>query len=347
MAILNHDDSVLMYFLYDRGDRKDSYNSNPSYFDDGPSEPSGGDAAALCQVFGCTDEDAVRRILTAVSGEDYIFENKRHADLASLLGHPEWSICFGFEQLANGEGPEADAIELLETNRAEPSREDTPGFYKVVIPHPTPGEEPISQPIGWLPATWDQMRCVESELSERCLRATASIRNKMETLGFHLITFQKYVNILNPDFVNGAGVFYADESRQIFGQIIYLIYFGVSGEIESWICSFRATFGDETLVCTNQKPSPLANPSNYTILFEDTPEPVLLFERFMEEFRKRPAAAKKFGTIESIATQFDLEANIALNERVRKGQYVLMNPFEVWRAKQAVAQNSESRQMRG
>jgi hypothetical protein len=348
MAVLNHDDSVFMYALYDRGKRKDSYNSSPSYFDDeGPSQPSGGDAAALCQAFGCAAKDEVTKVLTAPSGEDYVFENERHADLARLLGHPEWSVCFGFEQLANGEGPNGDdAIELLHTNKAEPTREDTPGFYKFVIPHPTPGEEPISKPIGWLPATWEQMRSVESDLSPRCRRATASIRKSIETLGFHLITFQKYVNILNPDFVDGAGAFYADDKRQVFAQIIYLIYSGASGEIESIVCSFRATFGNETLVCTNQKPSPLGNPPKFRVVFEDTRDPLLLFKRFMEEFRERGRSANEFPTVESMAGQFDLEADIALNERTRKGQYVLMNPFEVWRAKQAVARSVESRNLR-
>jgi|GEM_PF-1198896 len=356
IAFLNHDDSILIYTLYDQGLRKDSYNSNPGYFGDAdqddeeegggedddphPLEPPGGHAATLCAVLPCpsADQSALERILTASSGDEYVFESERHADLARVLGLPEQLVGFGYTQIASGEMPdEPEGIELLWSKDVAPNADARPGYYKVVVPHPTPGEEPISMPVGWLPATWEKMRAAESDVSERSRRATAAIRESMEALGFKPIAFHKFVDVLNPNLVDGAGAFYVDEARQIFGQIIYHIYAGASGEIESMVCLFRATFPNETLVCSNQKPSPLASPPNFTIVREDTPDPLVIFNRFMEEFRTRSEAPEKFATEELIGTQFDLEAKIVLEERVRKGQYVLMNPFEVWRAKQVRA----------
>jgi hypothetical protein len=337
MAFLNHDDSILMYMLYDQGIRKDSYNSNPSYFDDGPSQPSGGNAAALCEAFNCGDKDALQEILSATCGEDFVFESERHAELGRLLGHPEWLVGFGFTQIVNGEmSDELGEVELLWTNDAEPSAGSTPGYYKVVIQHPTPGEEPISMPVGWLPATWEKIRAEEAELSDRSRRAIVAVQKSIETLGFERLTFQKFVDTLNPNFVDGAGAFCVDGSREIFSHIIYLVYAGSSQEIESIVCTFRASFTNETLVCSNQKPSALVNPPNFTILLEDTPDPLVLFNRFLVEFRKRSGSPKRFTNLESITIQFDVDANAALEERIRKGQYILMAPFELWRAKNAL-----------
>jgi hypothetical protein len=332
LAVLNHDDSVLIYALYDAGVRKDSYNSNPGYFDDGPMQASGGNAAAICEMFNCGGKSALQKILRAPA-ENYVFESERHADIVRCLGLPEWVVGLGFTQIANSEMPDdADEIELLWAKDLPPSPEASPGYYRVVIPNPAAGHDPISLPIGWLPATWQKLRADECDLSDRCRRAVEPIRKSIEALGFELIAFQKFVDILNPKFVDGAGVFYLNKSREILGHVVYLIYAGASGEIESKVCTFRGTFGNEALVCTNQPPSPLANPPNFTIVFEKAPDPLAVFNRFQEELRKRPGPPQKFEDTESIATQFDADAIANLHERVRKGQYFLMNPFEVWRA---------------
>src|SRR5262245_52056622 len=55
LAIIVHDDDVLVYFLYQDGELTDWYNSSPSYFDfgsaDEPAAPDGGNAEHLCETF--------------------------------------------------------------------------------------------------------------------------------------------------------------------------------------------------------------------------------------------------------------------------------------------------------
>jgi len=47
LAILNHDDDILWYLLYQAGELQDEYNSNPDYFAGIHSPPSGGNVGKL------------------------------------------------------------------------------------------------------------------------------------------------------------------------------------------------------------------------------------------------------------------------------------------------------------
>jgi hypothetical protein len=54
LAVINHDDDILLYQLYLSGEVADEYDSSPGYFDPAaePSAPAGGDAQKLCTAFG-------------------------------------------------------------------------------------------------------------------------------------------------------------------------------------------------------------------------------------------------------------------------------------------------------
>ncbi len=109
LAVMNHDDDVLCYQLYDKGELTDEYDSSPGYFDEDAETdaPSGGDAKKLCAVFEATNVPKVERVLRKCSSEEggYTFETERHTQLARLLRLPSFSVGFSYKDVADGEAP--------------------------------------------------------------------------------------------------------------------------------------------------------------------------------------------------------------------------------------------------
>src|SRR6476646_3772809 len=67
LAVLNHDDDVLCYWLFDCGKLIDEYNSNPDYFGSASGGDRGGDVELLCGTFDKPAQVArVRTILEDV-----------------------------------------------------------------------------------------------------------------------------------------------------------------------------------------------------------------------------------------------------------------------------------------
>ena len=119
LAILNHDDDVLVYLLYDAGKLVDEYNSAPGYFDadaDPDTPPSGGDAERLTEAFGVPDRsDDVERILRTDGTDDdeFVFAMDRHRALVMTLGLPDTAVGTGFNYLEEGELPEGLDVAAL------------------------------------------------------------------------------------------------------------------------------------------------------------------------------------------------------------------------------------------
>lgn len=111
LAVLNHDDDILCYWLYINGEFKDKYDSSPGYFDSAAtiSNPVGGHAERLCSAFGVDDADAIEAILRKPFGErdGYLFAVDRHADLTKALGLPLYGVGFGYSYIERGELPES------------------------------------------------------------------------------------------------------------------------------------------------------------------------------------------------------------------------------------------------
>ena len=117
LAILNHDDDILFYQLYMKGESVDEYNSCPAYFDPNaePSGPDGGDAEKLCGCFGGKNVEAVERILRKSPFDDdgYAFATDRHCDLASAAGLPMYSVGTGYGSIEYDELPDGLEKERL------------------------------------------------------------------------------------------------------------------------------------------------------------------------------------------------------------------------------------------
>lgn len=82
IAFLCHDSDVACYWLFDRGRLVDSYNSCPGYFDDGPTEPQGGDVKLLAEYARNTSADELAEILK----DDPTFADDIIVRLAEALG---------------------------------------------------------------------------------------------------------------------------------------------------------------------------------------------------------------------------------------------------------------------
>lgn len=110
LAVLNHDDDILWYQLYLRGELVDEYNSTPGYFDPlaGPSRVAGGNAQELCSTFGTSNVQEVKGILHKAAFEEgsYVFAFERHNDLVRALNIPSFAVCGGFSYIAAGQLPE-------------------------------------------------------------------------------------------------------------------------------------------------------------------------------------------------------------------------------------------------
>lgn len=111
LAVLNHDDDILAYKLWESGKLSDEYDSCPNYFsgDEEDSGPKGGDAAKLCKVFGASDVEGVEMILRSsfeTEEPNFVFAIERHTALAEKLRLPLFGVGFGYRYLEGGELPE-------------------------------------------------------------------------------------------------------------------------------------------------------------------------------------------------------------------------------------------------
>ena len=108
LAVLLHDDDLLLYSLHENGRVVDEYASGS--IDDVSVGPEGGDAARLCRAFGATQTVDVETILrtdrAGGSSGGYVFETERHEDLVNALGLPLLAIATGYNYLEMGELPE-------------------------------------------------------------------------------------------------------------------------------------------------------------------------------------------------------------------------------------------------
>jgi len=108
LAVMNHDDDVLLYALYRSGRLADEYNSCPAYWNEADqNEPAGGNPSTLCQSFGMPgDPTEVDRVLHTVatceeddSDDEFVFAGERHTALVSALDWPEVPYQQGFDYL--------------------------------------------------------------------------------------------------------------------------------------------------------------------------------------------------------------------------------------------------------
>jgi hypothetical protein len=105
LAVLNHDDDMLWYQLFEKGQVVDEYDSMPGYFDEDSDHSGalGGDAEKLAAAFGIKDHVGLARILKS---DKYAFAVERHAALCEVLNLPEFAAGCGYRHIDSGELPD-------------------------------------------------------------------------------------------------------------------------------------------------------------------------------------------------------------------------------------------------
>jgi hypothetical protein len=111
LAVLNHDDDVLLYWLYAGSGLLDQYDSTPGYFEGEEALPEGGDAAVLCKAFGVEQNASV--VDAVLHDENFLFAVERHEALVDALNLTDFSVGFGYTTLELGQVPEGMAREDL------------------------------------------------------------------------------------------------------------------------------------------------------------------------------------------------------------------------------------------
>jgi hypothetical protein len=110
LAVIDHDDDILWFQLYEDGKLTDEYDSTPGYFDPSaePSAPVGGDAQRLCHAFARTDVATVEAVLrkSTLDSDGYAFAHERHGDLVRALGIPEFAVLQAYASFERGEIPD-------------------------------------------------------------------------------------------------------------------------------------------------------------------------------------------------------------------------------------------------
>ena len=97
LAALNHDDDILIYWLFHNGNLLDDYNSAPGVLEGEKRPPDGGDPEILCRSFEVPDVvPYVRNILSKTS---YTCELERHFALGDALRMPREYLDWGFNRI--------------------------------------------------------------------------------------------------------------------------------------------------------------------------------------------------------------------------------------------------------
>jgi hypothetical protein len=125
LAVLNHDDDILWYQLYLKGELADEYDSSPGYFDASakPTAPAGGDAQKLGAAFGARNVAEIESVLRKSSFDEggYLFAIDRHTDLARVLAIPSFGVGAGFRYIPSRELPDGvEESNLLKVTAAGP-----------------------------------------------------------------------------------------------------------------------------------------------------------------------------------------------------------------------------------
>ncbi len=130
LFVVNHDDDVLIYAVYQNGSCLEDYNSDPTYFTENDEEPvdqevdengrpvtrlgssiASHDPTPLCTVFNRLQ--AIARLKVILRLRSWTFAIEQHQAIAEALGLPPFLVGSGFRYIEQGEEPQGISLEDL------------------------------------------------------------------------------------------------------------------------------------------------------------------------------------------------------------------------------------------
>jgi hypothetical protein len=120
LLVMGYASSIMMYHLYEAGERTDSYVSSPHEELELEGDAPPGNAERLCAAFGM--ERQARRVERILSKEAspthaYAMAANRHGELCQALGLPQFAAGASFGLIEIGELPEGRGFELSQLIR--------------------------------------------------------------------------------------------------------------------------------------------------------------------------------------------------------------------------------------
>ncbi|HWE01155.1 MAG TPA: hypothetical protein VG326_02005 [Tepidisphaeraceae bacterium] len=117
LLVMGFGETVLLYHLYQSGQKADAYVSSPHGDLDLDGDAPPGNAGILCAAFDAARfERRVEAILRREGkpGHPYAYAANRHGELTQALGIPTFAAAAGFEAIELGETPMGNGFELTE-----------------------------------------------------------------------------------------------------------------------------------------------------------------------------------------------------------------------------------------
>jgi len=184
----------------------------------------------------------------------------------------------------------------------------------------------------WMPQTWAELECKETDLSAECLQAISSPREAFKRLGYTEVGFKKLKRVLSPLYRDDGGINFLDSSRRHFGQLLYVKMHApppISTDRKQVSIAFTSVFPDSIVSYTNNTKSPFGPVPKHETLGVPSADVADIYRRFVEHLKREKEDPRSFPDLQSLQSWFDSDGVEVFEYRVRRGYFIRMTDDEV------------------
>jgi len=182
-----------------------------------------------------------------------------------------------------------------------------------------------------MPTLWADGKCRSEELSVRFWDATASHRERFKELGFVDCAYRKSDQPLNRLYRDSGAVFYLDQTRQCFGQLLYVRVHApppINADKEVITVVFTVAFERGCLAYTSGRHFFDSAPNNVVVRISSA-DPFAAYQQLIDDLRERMNSPRRFADVSLLQDWFDQSTLETFRERVRRGLFLRMTDAEV------------------